>query len=84
MDVLAAVPSVSSTRSRYAHLATHPSAPAHASSQNIGSLAAYPFAPYLSDGIGRKPAIFIGATIMIAAVAIQSAATNIGMFIAAR
>lgn len=52
--------------------------------QNIGSLAAYPFAPYLSDGIGRRPAIFIGATIMIAAVAIQSAATNIGMFIAAR
>ena len=53
-------------------------------SQNIGSLAAYPFAPYLSDGIGRKLTIFIGATIMLAAVAVQSAAHNLNMFIAAR
>lgn len=84
LDAPAAVLSVSSTRSRYAHPADHSPAPVDASSQNIGSLAAYPFAPYLSDGIGQRPAIFIGATIMIAAVAIQSAATNIGMFIAAR
>ena len=52
--------------------------------QNIGSLAAYPFAPYLSDGIGRKLTIWIGATIMLVAVALQSAATNLNMFIAAR
>ncbi len=52
--------------------------------QNIGSLAAYPFAPYLSDGLGRRRTIWIGATIMIAGVAIQSASQNLGMFIAAR
>ncbi|KAJ3559384.1 hypothetical protein NM688_g380 [Phlebia brevispora] len=45
---------------------------------------AYPFAPYLSDGIGRRITIWIGATIMLCAVAIQSAAQNINMFIAAR
>ena len=33
--------------------------------QNIGALAAYPFSPYLSDGLGRRPAIIIGASIMI-------------------
>ncbi|CCM06853.1 uncharacterized protein FIBRA_09158 [Fibroporia radiculosa] len=52
--------------------------------QNIGSLAAYPFAPYLSDGIGRRATIFIGAIITIAGVAVQSASYNIGMFIAGR
>ncbi|PSR70584.1 hypothetical protein PHLCEN_2v13522 [Hermanssonia centrifuga] len=52
--------------------------------QNIGSLAAYPFAPYLSDGLGRRRTIWIGATIMIVGVAIQSASQNLGMFIAAR
>lgn len=54
------------------------------SGQNIGALAAYPFAPYLSDGIGRRLTIWIGATIMLAAVAVQSAATTLDMFIAAR
>lgn len=52
--------------------------------QNIGSLAGYPFAPYLSDGLGRRPAVWIGATIMLVAVALQSAAQNWGMFIGAR
>ncbi|KAI0792413.1 hexose transporter [Abortiporus biennis] len=52
--------------------------------QNIGSLAAYPFAPYLSDGIGRRPTVWIGATIMLVAVVLQSAAQNWGMFIGAR
>ncbi|PPR00155.1 hypothetical protein CVT24_005056 [Panaeolus cyanescens] len=52
--------------------------------QNIGCLAAYPFAPYLSDGLGRRPAIFIGATIMIIATAIQTASISVGMFIGAR
>ncbi|KAF6745384.1 hexose transporter [Ephemerocybe angulata] len=41
--------------------------------QNIGSLAAYPFAPYVSDGVGRKASIFFGATII-----------PFGMFIGAR
>ncbi|KAF5381387.1 hypothetical protein D9615_008322 [Tricholomella constricta] len=52
--------------------------------QNIGSLAAYPFAPYISDGLGRRPAIFIGATIMCIATAIQTASQSVGMFIGAR
>ncbi|KAK7676718.1 hypothetical protein QCA50_020294 [Cerrena zonata] len=52
--------------------------------QNIGSLAGYPFAPYLSDGLGRRPAIWIGSTIMIVAVALQAAAQNWSMFIGAR
>ncbi|KAI0074450.1 hexose transporter [Panus rudis PR-1116 ss-1] len=52
--------------------------------QNIGSLAGYPFAPYASDILGRRPAIWIGATIMLVAVALQTAAQNWGMFIGAR
>ncbi|KAF9445992.1 general substrate transporter [Macrolepiota fuliginosa MF-IS2] len=52
--------------------------------QNIGSLAAYPFAPYVSDGLGRRPAIFIGAAIMIGATILQTASQSVGMFIGAR
>ncbi|KAF8068788.1 general substrate transporter [Lyophyllum atratum] len=52
--------------------------------QNIGALAAYPFAPYLSDGLGRRPTIFIGATIMCIATAVQTASQSVGMFIGAR
>ncbi|KAG6897286.1 hypothetical protein C0992_002826 [Termitomyces sp. T32_za158] len=52
--------------------------------QNIGSLAAYPFAPYLSDGIGRRPTIFLGAAIMCIATVVQTASQSVGMFIGAR
>ncbi|KAI0760335.1 general substrate transporter [Fomes fomentarius] len=52
--------------------------------QNIGSLAGYPFAPYLSDGIGRRPSIWIGAVLMIAGSALQTACANINQFIGAR
>ncbi|PPQ71576.1 hypothetical protein CVT24_006431 [Panaeolus cyanescens] len=52
--------------------------------QNIGSLAAFPFAPYLSDGLGRKPSIFIGAVIMCGATALQAASQSVGMFIGSR
>ncbi|KAK0441522.1 hexose transporter [Desarmillaria tabescens] len=52
--------------------------------QHIGNLAAYPFAPYSSDGIGRRYTIFLGATIMIMATAIQTASQSVGMFIGAR
>jgi sugar porter (SP) family MFS transporter len=52
--------------------------------QNIGSLAAYPFAPYLSDGLGRKRTVFIGALIMCLATALQGAAQSEGMFVGAR
>ncbi|EPT02301.1 hypothetical protein FOMPIDRAFT_59695 [Fomitopsis schrenkii] len=52
--------------------------------QNIGALAGYPFAPYLSDGLGRRRTVWIGATIMLLGVALQTAAQNLGYFIAAR
>ncbi len=52
--------------------------------QNIGSLGAYPFAPYMSDGIGRRPTVFFGAVIMCIAVALQTASQSIGMFIGSR
>ncbi|KAI5887242.1 general substrate transporter [Schizophyllum commune H4-8] len=52
--------------------------------QNIGNLCAYPFAPYLSDGLGRRPAILIGAIIMCGGAALQTASTSIGMFIGSR
>lgn len=52
--------------------------------QNIGCLAAYPISPYISDGLGRRAAIFLGATIMIGATALQTASQSVGMFIGAR
>ncbi|KAI0287509.1 hexose transporter [Russula brevipes] len=52
--------------------------------QNIGSLAAYPFAPHFSDGIGRRYTVALGAIIMLIATAVQTAAHSIGMFIGAR
>ncbi|KAJ7064693.1 hexose transporter [Mycena amicta] len=52
--------------------------------QNIGGLAGYPFAPYLSDGIGRRRTVFLGAAIMCIATAIQTASQSVGMFIGAR
>ncbi|KAL4259749.1 Major Facilitator Superfamily Sugar Transporter [Pleurotus pulmonarius] len=52
--------------------------------QNIGSLTAYPFSPYLADGLGRKKTVFIGAVILCVAPVIQAAAQSVGMFIGAR
>ncbi|KAJ8494485.1 hypothetical protein ONZ45_g3408 [Pleurotus djamor] len=52
--------------------------------QNIGSLAAYPFSPYLADGLGRRKAVFFGAFIMCIATVIQTASQSVGMFIGAR
>ena len=52
--------------------------------QNIGSLAGYPFAPYMSDGIGRRGSVLFGAIIMCAATAVQTAAHSVGMFLGAR
>ncbi|KAI0031002.1 hexose transporter [Vararia minispora EC-137] len=52
--------------------------------QNIGSIAAFPFAPYLSDGIGRRYTIIIGSTIVLVGAALQTASRSIGMFIGAR
>ncbi|PAV15162.1 hexose transporter [Pyrrhoderma noxium] len=52
--------------------------------QNIGSLAAYPFAPYTSDILGRKYAVIIGSSIMCVATALQTASQSVNMFIGAR
>ncbi|EIW63670.1 hexose transporter [Trametes versicolor FP-101664 SS1] len=52
--------------------------------QNIGSVAAYPFSPYVSDGLGRRAAVILGATIMCVATVIQTASHSVGMFIGAR
>lgn len=52
--------------------------------QNIGSLVAYPFAPYVTDWLGRRKAIFLGACIMCVGATLQTASQNLGMFIGAR
>ncbi|TFK94102.1 general substrate transporter [Polyporus arcularius HHB13444] len=52
--------------------------------QVIGSIVGLPFTPYSSDNLGRRPTLLIGAMVMLAGVAMQSAATSIGMFIGAR
>lgn len=52
--------------------------------QSLGALAGYPFCPYLSDGIGRRKTVFLGAVIMLCASVLQTAAVSLGMFISAR
>jgi sugar porter (SP) family MFS transporter len=52
--------------------------------QNIGALSGLPIAPYVSDGLGRRLSIFIGAAIMLAATIVQTASQSVGMFIGAR
>ncbi|KAH9915058.1 general substrate transporter [Epithele typhae] len=52
--------------------------------QNIGCLAAYPFSPYMSDGLGRRISVIFGAVIMCVATVLQTASNSVGMFIGAR
>lgn len=52
--------------------------------QNIGALSAYPFAPYMADGMGRRFSIIFGASLMVAATAIQTTSNSVQMFIGAR
>ncbi|CAE6440914.1 unnamed protein product [Rhizoctonia solani] len=52
--------------------------------QNIGSLAAIPFAPYVADHFGRRAGIMLGCTCMLLATGLQAGAQNNGMFIAGR
>lgn len=52
--------------------------------QNIGSLGALPMAPYVSDGLGRRATIWMGAAIMVAATVVQTASQSFGMFVGAR
>ena len=43
---------------------------------SVGSFVGVFFAPYLSDNLGRKKAIFIGSLINLVGVALQTAAVN--------
>ncbi|EJT99118.1 hexose transporter [Dacryopinax primogenitus] len=52
--------------------------------QNVGSLCATPFAPYVSDGIGRRYAVIWGASLMVIGCVVQTASQTVGMFIGAR
>jgi MFS family permease len=52
--------------------------------QSIGSVIALPFVGTLSDKIGRKWTLLIGAVTIIIASIIQAASVNYGMFVFAR
>ncbi|CCO30295.1 hexose transporter, putative [Rhizoctonia solani AG-1 IB] len=52
--------------------------------QNIGSLIAIPFAPYIADHFGRRTGIIVGCLCMFLATGLQAGAQNNGMFIAGR
>lgn len=52
--------------------------------QSIGGIVGLPFAPFLNDRFGRRWTLWIGASIMIIGVALQTSAQNVGMFIACR
>lgn len=52
--------------------------------QNFGGLVMLPFAPHISDGIGRRKALSIGCFIVVGGVVLQVLAANVGHFIASR
>ncbi|KAG9006696.1 hypothetical protein FRB94_014147 [Tulasnella sp. JGI-2019a] len=54
------------------------------SAQNIGALLALPFAPFLSDGFGRRKGLLVGSCIMLGGVALQTQSTSIEQFILSR
>lgn len=45
---------------------------------------AYPIAPYVADGLGRKSSILIGALLACMATALQASSQSVEMFIGAR
>lgn len=51
---------------------------------NIGQLVTLPIAPWLSDGYGRRVAIFVGCAVILIGTAVQTPAKTIGQFIAGR
>jgi MFS family permease len=53
-------------------------------SMSLGSIIGNCFVPYTVDRWGRRYGIIIGSIIMLVAVALQTAAQNFGMFVAAR
>ncbi|KAF8757589.1 Transporter [Rhizoctonia solani] len=52
--------------------------------QSIGSLAAIPPAPFLSDRFGRRAGIFVGSSITLGGAITQTLTTNLHTFVAAR
>lgn len=52
--------------------------------QNISAFLALPLAPLVSDSLGRRQGIFIGAVLILGGTALQSQATSIAMFIISR
>ncbi|KAG9309327.1 putative hexose transporter [Chiua virens] len=52
--------------------------------KTIGSLAAVPFSPYMTDGLGRRFSVFFGAAVMIIAAVLQTASQSVQMFIVSR
>ncbi|KAH8118062.1 general substrate transporter [Phellopilus nigrolimitatus] len=54
------------------------------SAQNVGALIAMPFTPTASDTLGRRAALFVGSSLMVAGAALQCAAQTVAMFVGAR
>ncbi|KAG2365551.1 general substrate transporter [Suillus spraguei] len=54
------------------------------SAHDIGILGGTPFSPYVSDLLGRRATIFIGAVIMLAGVITQASSTTLQVFLGAR
>ncbi|KAJ5383250.1 hypothetical protein N7517_001161 [Penicillium concentricum] len=52
--------------------------------QNVGQLVTMPICAISCDRFGRRPVLFAGAFVLLVGVALQAAAQNVGMFIAAR
>lgn len=52
--------------------------------QTIGAIVSLPFAPILTDRLGRKHPVAIGSVICLMGTALQSAAPNAPMFVAGR
>lgn len=50
----------------------------------VGSICGLPFAPYISDYLGRRLAIVTGIFFMMLGIALQTASQNFGMFVGAR
>lgn len=50
----------------------------------MGGIAVLPIVPYLADGMGRRFAVFTGATIMVIGAILQASSQTVGTFIGAR
>lgn len=52
--------------------------------QTIGAVVGLPFAPFLTDRLGRRHPVAIGSAICLLGTALQTAATGTPMFLAGR